>query len=267
VFSPEESFKKFEELGWVSVAQNKGEMVEASVSEYVERFGRGEDVLLVTERNALAERLNREIRYRLKEKGMLPREGLLAPVRNTDGSSLGEKEFVPGDKVLFLRNDKKLGVTNGLSGIVRKVDAENFSLTVETADGKTVQVDLGEYDYLTHGYAVTVHKSQGQTVDHVIYVSDTARSNVTNANLYYVAISRGRDSASIYSTDPEQFREQISEGAEKKDLLLWKFSRETGLGKEDDPKSFLREETEILRNGGGPLRGRGSFLLPGLSRA
>ena len=252
VFSPEESFKKFEELGWVSVAQNKGEMVEASVSEYVERFGRGEDVLLVTERNALAERLNREIRYRLKEKGMLPREGLLAPVRNTDGSSLGEKEFVPGDKVLFLRNDKKLGVTNGLSGIVRKVDAENFSLTVETADGKTVQVDLGEYDYLTHGYAVTVHKSQGQTVDHVIYVSDTARSNVTNANLYYVAISRGRDSASIYTTDPEQFREQISEGAEKKDLLLWKFSRETGLGKEDDPKSFLREETEILRNGGRP---------------
>ncbi len=231
VFSPKDSLAKFKELGWVTEAKNKGEMVKAAVGEYVEKTLKGEDVLLVTERNSLADRLNREIRYYLKEEGAIAKEGLTASVRSTDGRPLGEKEFVQGDKVLFLRNDKKLGVTNGLTGIVKEVDAENNILAVETKDGKTVQVNLNKYDYLTHGYAITVHKSQGQTVDQVIYVSDTAKGNVTNQNLYYVAVSRGRDSASIYTTDLKEFERQISESATKKDILTWGLGRD--LSKEE----------------------------------
>ena len=168
----------------------------------------------------------------------IAKEGLTASVRGTDGKPLGEKEFVQGDKVLFLRHDKKLGVTNGLTGTVKEVDAKNQVLTVETKEGKPVQVNLDKYDYLTHGYAITVHKSQGQTVNQVIYVSDPSKGNVTNANLYYVAVSRGRDSASIYTTDLKEFEKQISEGATKKDILSWRLGRE-----------ISKNELENLRQG------------------
>ena len=246
----EESLSRFEKLGWVRQAGNRSEMIKEAVSGYLSRYREGASVLMVTERRTLAERLNREIRYHLKEAGLIEREGVTLRTRDTDGRELGEREFVKGDLVMFLRNSRALGVTNGMTGRVRELDPEKGILTVETEDGKTVSVNTSSYNYLSHGYAITVHKSQGKTVDHVIYVHDASRKGVTNANLYYVAVSRGRDGASIYTTDSGRLREDIREGAEKKDVLSWKYGLSGGRDLEGDISNLRegKEPSSALRN-------------------
>ena len=38
-------------------------------------------------------------------------------------------------------------------------------MSVRTDDGRSVSFDLKDYDRIDHGYAATIHKAQGMTVD------------------------------------------------------------------------------------------------------
>jgi ATP-dependent exoDNAse (exonuclease V) alpha subunit len=79
------------------------------------------------------------------------------------------------------------------------------------------EIDYDSYNYFNYGYAMTIHKSQGQTVDNVIYSADKN----ANSNLFYVAISRGSEKASIYISplDKEKFIERIEQSQIKPDIL------------------------------------------------
>ena len=59
----------------------------------------------------------------------------------------------------------------------------------------------GDYTQMTHGYAVTAHRSQGKTVDEVIVSADGM-----SRELFYVAASRGRDRISVITSDAEALR-------------------------------------------------------------
>ncbi len=59
---------------------------------------------------------------------------------------------------------------------------------------------------------MTSHSSQGQTADRVLIHVDTeqAGEKLVNRRLAYVAVSRGRYDAQIYTNDKTQFAEQLS---------------------------------------------------------
>lgn len=59
------------------------------------------------------------------------------------------------------------------------------------------------------GYAVTSYGSQGKTVDYVLFSDSTVRA-ATNAQQWYVTISRGRRGIRIFTPDKEQLRENVS---------------------------------------------------------
>ncbi|MBW3647411.1 MAG: hypothetical protein KY440_06510, partial [Actinobacteria bacterium] len=65
------------------------------------------------------------------------------------------------------RNDYRLGLLNGTRGTVTEVDVRRRALTVLTHEGRTIEVRFPYLaaGHLTHGYATTVHKAQGATVD------------------------------------------------------------------------------------------------------
>lgn len=75
----------------------------------------------------------------------------------------GARAFASGDRVMFLRNERGLGVKNGTLGIVEEVPTR--SMTVQTDDGRSVRFDLKDYAHIDHGYAATIHKAQGMTAD------------------------------------------------------------------------------------------------------
>ncbi len=125
--------------------------------------------------------------------------------------------FARGDKVVFLNNDRTLGVQNGLTGEITNIDPRG-NVTVKRDNGKEVRWNLRHrYNYLDHGYAVTDYKSQGQTSREVIFNANTERT--TSYNSFYVAATRGRDNLHVYTNDPLKLKEQVKHVALKTSTL------------------------------------------------
>src|SRR3546814_6916925 len=75
----------------------------------------------------------------------------------------GARDFATGDRIMFLKNERGLGVRNGTLGKVEQVSPERMAVKLD--DGRSVAFDLKDYAHVDHGYAATIHKSQGVTVD------------------------------------------------------------------------------------------------------
>ncbi len=93
-------------------------------------------------------------------------------------------------------------VTNGELATVKSVKTGG---EIELTDGRIL--NRGYREFLP-GYAVTSYGSQGKTVDYVL-ISDSGSRPATNAQQWYVSISRGRKGIRIFTTDKEQLRENI----------------------------------------------------------
>ncbi|MCB0916733.1 MAG: Ti-type conjugative transfer relaxase TraA, partial [Actinobacteria bacterium] len=97
-----------------------------------------------------------------------------------------------GDRIIFLRNERGLGVKNGTLGTVESVSAQ--SMAVRTDDGREVAFDTKDYSHIDHGYAATIHKAQGMTVDRA-HVLATPGMDSHSA---YVAMSRHRTGLALH---------------------------------------------------------------------
>lgn len=74
--------------------------------------------------------------------------------------------------------------------------------------------------HFDHGYAVTSYASQGQTVDRVIINADTKESAVLlNQRMIYVALSRARDEALIYTNSRDELGAALDREADKQVAL------------------------------------------------
>jgi Ti-type conjugative transfer relaxase TraA len=110
----------------------------------------------------------------------------------------GKKHFAVNDRIRFLRNERDLGVKNGSLGLVEGIESGVLTIKLDGAAGTRVTVDTKFYQHLDYGYAATVHKAQGTTVDKT-YVLATSHFDRHTA---YVALSRHRDDATLfYATD------------------------------------------------------------------
>jgi len=117
-----------------------------------------------------------------------------------------ELSVANGDR-LYLKANRKLAsggrVTNGELVTVKAVHADGG---VELADGRVLDKSFREF---LPGYAVTSYGSQGKTVDYVLF-SDSTVKPATNAQQWYVTISRGRRGIRIFTPDKQQLRENVT---------------------------------------------------------
>jgi Ti-type conjugative transfer relaxase TraA len=141
--------------------------------------------IILTHTNAEVRLLNDLARQRKGAAGDLGEDVSLTVER-------GDRRFANGDRVMFLQNDRGLRVKNGTLGTVDAVSAQ--SMSVLTDDGRSVRFDLKDYNRLDHGYAATIHKAQGMTVDRA-HVLATPGLDVHGS---YVALSRHRDGMDLH---------------------------------------------------------------------
>jgi Ti-type conjugative transfer relaxase TraA len=140
-------------------------------------------------RRADVRTMNDAIRQELQDRGMLEAGGTSFKTNN------GEREFVAGDRIVFLENDKGLGVKNGMLGTVSKVDDGRLVARLD-GRGKAVEIDAAEYKAFDHGYATTIHKTQGATVDRAYVLA----SSTMDRHMTYVAMTRHRDEGTLYAS-------------------------------------------------------------------
>ena len=96
--------------------------------------------IILTHTNDEVRALNEAARERMRDSGDLGEEVRLTVDR-------GERSFARGDRIMFLRNERGLGVKNGTLGTVVEVSPQ--SMTVRTDDGRNVSFDLKDYDRST----------------------------------------------------------------------------------------------------------------------
>ncbi|WP_067738756.1 Ti-type conjugative transfer relaxase TraA [Novosphingobium naphthalenivorans] len=164
---------------------------EQARGELVDRWDRerkaapGQTRIILTHTNDEVRELNEAARGRLRDAGELGKDALVKTER-------GDRHFADGDRVMFLKNERSLGVKNGTLGTVEQVNLQ--SMTVRTDDGRSVAFDTKSYAHLDHGYAATIHKAQGMTVDrgHVLATPGMDRHGA------YVGLSRHRDGLQLH---------------------------------------------------------------------
>ena len=145
----------------------------------------GKSRIILTHTNAEVQSLNGEARDRLRASGDLGDDVTVKAER-------GERQFATGDRIMFLRNDRGMGVKNGTLATIERVSPEGMAVRLD--DGRGVAFDLKDYAHVDHGYAATFHKSQGVTVDraHVLATPGMDRHSA------YVGMSRHRDDAQLH---------------------------------------------------------------------
>lgn len=104
----------------------------------------------------------------------------------------GEREFAPGDRVMFRRNERGLEVKNGALGTIEKVNAGQ--MIVRTDSGRSVSFDPKDYRDLDHGYAATINKTQAVTVDRTHALATPGMDRHSS----YVVLTRHRDGVDMH---------------------------------------------------------------------
>jgi hypothetical protein len=86
--------------------------------------------------------------------------------------------------------------------------------------GRELSVDLRKFCHLDYGYAVTSYSAQGLTFDRVLVNADTQESaRLLNDRTAYVAISRARYVALIYTDATHELSEALDRGINKASAL------------------------------------------------
>ena len=180
----------------VRILDDPVELHQLAVDNWWTAHTTGHDALLLAGTRSEAHALNRLARDRATGEHLLA-----GPTLTVAG-----RTFQAGDRVLICRNDtnqrtangQPIRIDNGMLGTVTTTDPDAGTLDARLRTGEIVQLDR-QYladGHLDHGYAMTIHKSQGATCDAVFVVGP--------AGLYreaaYVALSRARHGALLYAT-------------------------------------------------------------------
>ena len=155
--------------------------------------------LVLAHRRADVAELNDAVRAVRQDRGELEGEQVYQTTE-------GERAFAAGDRILFRQNNRDLGVKNGMLGTVARAEPGRLEVRLDSAkgpgQGRVVSVSMADYAAVDHGYATTIHKAQGATVDRTHVLA----SGTMDRHLTYVAMTLHREAATLYA-DRNEFKD------------------------------------------------------------
>jgi len=144
----------------------------------------------------------------------------------------GAADFAVGDRVQFTDTDKKRHIYNGNAGVITGVDARTGLVTARLDAaagtlGREVAWSAPEFAGFRHGYAGTIYKGQGKTLDHTYLL----HTHHWRAAASYVALTRQRESAQVFvaedtARDARQLARQMGRGEVRAASVAWATAEE-----------------------------------------
>jgi Ti-type conjugative transfer relaxase TraA len=183
-----ETLRAYETGGKLCPSRFKAEAVAALIEDWNRDYDPAKSTLILAHLRRDVRALNDMARTRLIERGLIA-EGHAFQTEDS------VRKFAAGDQIVFLRNEGSLGVKNGMIGHV--VEARPGWVAAMVGEGehrRRVEVDQRFYANVDHGYATTIHKSQGATVDRVKVLATLS----LDRHLTYVALTRHREDVGVY---------------------------------------------------------------------
>ena len=137
-----------------------------------------------------------------------------------------EREFGVGDRIIFLKNDRKVvGVNNGEVGKITSIDNEGNvkAILLDSEPKKEVEFNINNkgaraFNYIDHAYAITDYKSQGATTQRLLWYAPTDAGPLSS-NSFYVAITRCKEEVGVYTDNAETLREKVKSEQQKESTL------------------------------------------------
>jgi len=197
----------------------KEALVQAWHIEFTENPGK--QSLILAHSNRDVNDLNTSARILLKESGHISKEDFTYTIAKMTDDDFGrkrvvseEKNFSKGDRIVFTRNNNGLGVKNGTMGTI--TDLNRTTVQIKLNDGSKISFAPNLNPYFDQGWAITIHKSQGTTVDQTFVLA----SYQMTQNLAYVAMTRHREDVQVFGSfldfwKPEKLPEILSKSGEK----------------------------------------------------
>ena len=165
-----------------------------------------------------------------------------------------ERTFAVGDRVQFTAPFRTAKIANREMGTITAM-TDRQDMRVRTDTGKTVKFSVDPtaegpraHRHVDHGYAVTSYSSQGLTADRVLlYIdSEQAGERLVNQRLAYVAFSRGRHDAQIYTDDRDRLSTALSRDVSKSSAHSVRSAEQTPQRDRSSSRhSALRDTTTI----------------------
>ncbi|GAD61339.1 MobF family relaxase [Aquipseudomonas alcaligenes] len=232
-----------------------------------------QEILLLADRNQSVRSLNSKVREHRFEIGELDKAQQVRIPVETGRGDYADLDLVPGDRIMLRKNQKVDGepVYNGdratLTGIERVQtgtddNGEPICDTKLTArldrTKEEVSWNLSDYASIDHAYAMTVHKSQGLTVDRAFYLT----SDSTDRRLAYVAFTRSRQACSFYIGNDQESLDTLARNtavfkskrcaldADKEFRALIRANAEAGLYEEQPIKAQQPSTKDLLEKAG-----------------
>lgn len=210
-----EALSTYEKQGHVHEIDTSSNVINAIAEAYLTKLKEEhKDGLILAFTNDQTNLLNCEIRQRLRTTSIPGHTLSDVDVLNVKGYEKNKsKGFALGDKIVFLQNEKKKitlanengqivqnrFITNGTTGILERVTHNGKHIVVRLDQNTTAHFNINDYNHISHGYALTSHKSQGQTVDFTL----VAASKAMDAKGLYVAMTRHRDDVQLFYAKEE----------------------------------------------------------------
>ncbi len=186
--------------------------------------------------------LNKDLRSVRRERGELG-------VDHTFTTKHGQGSFAVGDRVQFTDTLKGSGIYNGNAGVITDIDAGTSHITARLdaaagREGREVEWSASDFSGFRHGYAGTIYKGQGKTLDHT-YLLHTKHWRAASS---YVALTRQRESAKVFvavetAGDIRQLARQIGRAEIKSASVAYATSDELTPAQRETLRS--REQSQV----------------------
>jgi Ti-type conjugative transfer relaxase TraA len=167
--------------------------------------------LMLAFTNKDAASLNESARHLMREQGVIKGQDYTYETHSITTDDFGKqtttmqnRNFAEGDRLLFTVNNNGLGVKNGSLGTVVSLNKTKMVVALDGKDQVQISFAPKLYPYIDHGWATNIHKSQGVTVDHVKKLASFEEYR----NLAYVGMSRHRHSIEIFGSSLDFWREE-----------------------------------------------------------
>ena len=252
------ALERYQAHGAVEFAATRSEVKQRLIQKWAKHLAAEPDgsTLILAHTRADVRDLNERARQVLKERGELGKDLSVAVSREvlqSDGAvsiERSERILSRGDRLMFLKNNRELAVKNGSLGTVTEVTSGAIAVRLDGRERREVEFRLADYSALEYGYAATIHKAQGTTVERAFVLATPGMDR----HLAYVAMTRHREQAEIYASredfkDFEALKQRLSRERLKDTTLDYAVRRglEISHGSAERGKASVSEPDPITR--------------------
>jgi conjugative relaxase-like TrwC/TraI family protein len=211
--------------GRITTSPTRSDTIRAAVDAWSHDRDAGQDTILLAWRRADVASLNRVARADQIARGRVTGPLVEAP---------GGRRYAVGDQVVMLTPDLGRRWVTSERGSVTAVHHQALTIQFDHQRAFTLTDDEIDAEHVDHAYALTVHRTQGATVDTAHVLADGGGRELT-----YVAMSRARTTTHIHAVadNLEQARDDLTRDwtTERRDRWIHDTDRPADIGERSRP--------------------------------